>query len=77
MTIDIADYVYLNWADDINRSGLFRKAIRRRMRDDGITPGHLQTQLKDALEAGVSQDALLSTSNRYDLDKLLDDELDQ
>jgi hypothetical protein len=77
VTIDLVDYVYLNWADDINRSGLFRKAIRRRMRDDGITPGHLQDRLVNALDAGVTQDTLLETSNEYELDRLLADELDQ
>jgi hypothetical protein len=77
VTINLANYVYLTWADDINRSGLFRKAIRRRMRDDGISPGHLQERLVDALDAGVTQDALLETSNQYELDRLLDTELDQ
>ncbi len=75
VTIDLADYVYLTWADDINRSGLFRKAVRRRMRDDGITPAHLQDRLTAALDAGVTKQALLDTNNQYELDRLLTDEL--
>ena len=77
VTIDLADYIYLTWADEINRSGLFRKAVRRRMRDDGITPAHLQDRLTDALDAGVAKQALLETNNQYELDRLLAEELDQ
>ena len=67
--IDLKDYVSLTWADDINCSGLFGKAVRRRMRDDGISPTQFQDGLVNALDAGVIQDALLETSNQHEVDQ--------
>lgn len=73
VTVDLADWLYLSWAEDVNTSGLMRKAARNRMRDDGITPGRLQSQIETALENGYSKDEIRDTDNQYQLDRLLDE----